>query len=288
MPDIHFFTKTEQESLDKIEELCYNFSDMLKNIMGDKWVLGWEIVESYWEEHKDYFINIVKHMKVPTFVKLMREMSHYYAFKNEYQAIGLDGSHAQVSTLQLDVKDGKRFNIEYLDEDGKKKPCFIIHTAPIGSIERALFLILESPVYAEMEGKAPMLPLWLSPEQVRVVPVSESHLSHAIKLSEDLEKQDIRVGVDDRDESLGRKVFDAKTKWVPYIIVVGDKEVASKKYQVVVRENSMINKDDKKELTLKELVSEIKGKTAGLPFRPMYFNKLVSKRLVFVAWSQKK
>ncbi len=288
MPDIHFFTKTEQESLDKIEELCYNFDEMLKKIMGDKWVLGWEIVEAYWEKYKDYFIKIVKKMKCPTFIKLMPKMSHYYAFKNEYQAIGLDGSNAQVSTLQLDVKDGERFDISYLDKDGKKKPCFIIHTAPIGSIERALYLILENPIYDEQAGKAPMLPLWLSPEQVRVIPVSDKHLTFAKKIASEIESNQIRVGVDDRNESIGKKVFEAKTKWIPYIIVVGDTEVKASKLPVVIRKESSLKVDKKVEMSIKELISDIKNKTKGLPFRPMYMPRLVSKRLVFVPWSVKK
>jgi threonyl-tRNA synthetase len=288
MPDIHFFTKTEKESLDKIEELCYNFDEMLKSIMGDKWVLGWEIVESYWEEHKDYFINIIKKMGCPTFVKLMPKMSHYYAFKNEYQAIGLDGANVQVSTLQLDVKDGKRFDISYIDEDGKKKPCYIIHTAPIGSLERAMYLVLENTVYDEKAGKAPMLPLWLSPEQVRIIPVSEKHLKHAIKLSEKIGKEDVRVGVDDRDESVGKKVFDAKTNWVPYIIVVGDKEVKSEEYNVVIGEESTLKKDKEVMMASKNLIKHIKDRTKGLPYRPMYVKRLVSERLIFISWSQKK
>lgn len=288
MLDIHVFTKTEKESTDKIEELCYNFNDMLKNLIGDKWVLGWEVVEKYWEKYKEYFMRISKKMNCPTFVKIMPEMSHYYAFKNEYQAIGLDGANVQVSTLQLDVKDGERFDISFLDTDGTKKPCYIIHTAPIGSLERCMYLVLENTVYDEKEGKAPMLPLWLAPEQVRIIPVNDDHLKHAIKLSEELEKNQIRVGVDDRSMSLGKKVFEAKSKWVPYIIVVGDKEVKTKKYNVVIRAESRIKQDKKKDMASAEIIKHIKKITKDLPYRPMYINKYVSKRVVFVAWSHEK
>jgi len=288
MLDIHVFTKTEKESTDKIEELCYNFDNMLKNLIGDKWVLGWEVVEEYWDKYKDYFKRISKKMKCPTFVKIMPKMSHYYAFKNEYQAIGLDGANVQVSTLQLDVKDGERFDIKYLDNDGKRKPCYIIHTAPIGSLERCMYLVLENTVYDENEGKAPMLPLWLAPEQIRIIPVNDEQLKHAIKLSEELEKHQIRVGVDDRSTNLGKKVFDAKSKWVPYIVIVGDKEIKNKKYNAVIRAESTLKHDKKKDMTVSEIVKNIKNITNDLPYRPMYINKFVSKRIVFVAWSQKK
>ena len=288
MLDIHVFTKTEEESTKKIEELCYNFQDMLKNLIGDKWVLGWEIVEDYWNKNKDYFINIVKNMECPTFIKIMPEMSHYYAFKNEYQAIGMDGANVQVSTLQLDIKDGKRFDISYLDSDGKKKPCFIIHTAPIGSLERCMYLVLENALYMEQEGKSPMLPLWLSPEQVRLISVSERHIDKCIELSEILEKENIRVGIDDRNEILSKKVFDAKTNWVPYIIVIGDREADKKEFPAVIREKSTLTKDYKEEMNCGSLIKEIKEKIKGLPFRPLYINKFVSRRINFVEWSQEK
>ncbi len=286
MPDVHFFTRTEEEGRDKIRELCYNFQEMLEEVIGTKWVLGWEMVEDYWEKHKDYFKKIVKEMKTPSFIKLMPEMSHYYAFKNEYQAVGLDGANVQVSTLQLDVKDGERFDIKYLDKDGERKPCYIIHTAPIGSLERCMYLVLENAVYMEDENKAPMLPLWLSPEQVRILPIADRHLEKCDELCEELRKNNVRAGIDDRNESLGKKVFDAKTKWVPYIIVIGDKEMEKEEYPVTVREKSKVKKDYKENMSLKELIKEIHSKTEGLPYRPMYVNKYVSKRLVFVAWSQ--
>lgn len=288
MLDVHLFTKTEEESTDKIKELCYNFSDMLKGVIGDKWVLAWEVVDEYWKKYENYFKEISEKMNCPTFVKVMPKMSHYYAFKNEYQAIGLDGSNVQVSTLQLDVKDGKRFGINYVDADGLKKPCFITHTAPIGSLERCMYLVLENTVYQENKGKCPMLPLWLSPEQARIIPVSDEFLNDSIKLSESLESNNIRVGVDDRSLSLSRKIFDAKSKWVPYIIVIGEKEKKSKKYSVTIREESLSEKDKKEEMSEKAFLSHINSRVKGLPFRPMYSNKFMSKRLVFVSWSTEK
>jgi threonyl-tRNA synthetase len=250
--------------------------------------IGWEVVEEYWKKYKDYFINISKKMDCPTFIKIMPKMSHYYAFKNEYQAIGLDGSNVQVSTLQLDVKDGKRFDICYVDADGSRKPCFITHTAPIGSLERCMYLVLENTVYQEQEGKAPMLPLWLSPEQARIIPVNDEFIDEAIKLSESLEMGRIRVGVDDRSLPLSKKVFDAKSKWVPYIIVIGKKEFKSKKYAVTIREESSAKVDKKCEMSKEEIINRIGKQTSNLPFRPMYSSKLMSKRIIFVSWSQKK
>jgi threonyl-tRNA synthetase len=158
----------------------------------------------------------------------------------------------------------------------------------MGSLERCMYLVLENTVYQEQEGKAPMLPLWLSPEQIRIVPVSDEFTDEAIKLSESLESGRIRVGVDDRSLPLSRKIFDAKSKWVPYIIVLGEKESKTKKYAVTIREESSSKIDKKQEMTKEEIIAQFQKKMANLPFRPMYSSKLLSKRIIFVSWSQEK
>jgi threonyl-tRNA synthetase len=262
---------------------------MDETIAKEHWVLGFEIVEEFYEKYKEFFKNIIKKIQVPAFFKLMREMSHYYAFKNEYQAIFPDGNNLQVSTVQWDIKNGERFNIMFTDKNGKKIPVpYIIHASSFGSIERAMAAILETGAWMEKEGKAPMLPLWLSPEQVRLIPVScEKHLKKCEEIAEKLEKEKIRVGVDDRDLTVPKKVFEAKRSWVPYIIVIGDKELKSKKFPVVMRERSSLKKEFRKNFSLKEFINGIEEKTSGMPFRPLYIPRELSRRVIFVPWGAK-
>ena len=137
----------------------------------------------FFEENKEWLVSIGKKMGVPAFFKLMPEMSHYYVIKNEYQFIAEDKSNIQVSTVQWDVKDGKRFNIAYIDEQDQKRPCpVIIHASSFGSIERTLCAILENIALDEARGVPPMFPLWLAPTQVRIIPVSDTYPAFAIDI----------------------------------------------------------------------------------------------------------
>jgi threonyl-tRNA synthetase len=283
MTDMHAFCMNEKQAKEQYEILSKKFQTLMNNVIAKDWVLGFEIVEEYYDKWKDWFSHIVKEMKVPAFFKIMKEMSHYYAFKNEYQAIGADGANVQISTVQWDVKDGERFNISYVGEDGQKHPCLILHASSFGSMERAMYAILEMAAKMEMKGKAPMIPMWLSPEQVRLIPVSSvKHLEKTQEISAKLEEADIRVGVDDRDMTVPKRVFDAKMKWIPRIIVIGDKEMESGKYPVVIREKSKIKEGHREDMKLEELINDVKEKTKGMPFRRMYLPREVSKRPIFV------
>ena len=216
-------------------------------------------------------------MRVPAFFKLVPEMTHYYAIKNEYQAITEDRSNIQVSTVQWDVKDGRRFDIGYIDEDGNKHPCpVIIHASSFGSIERTLCAILENIAIDVSSGQVPAFPVWLAPTQVRIVPVSEGFVRFAKDLSDHVSSQDIRVDVDDRDATVGKKVRDAEREWIPYVAVVGKKEEESGHLSVRLRDEAC-----EKEMSQDLLVQVIHSETRGMPFRPLPLPQLVSRRPKF-------
>jgi len=286
MTDMHAFCKSVPEAKQEFERLCLWFGRLMNETIAENaWVLGWEGTEDFFEENKEWLINIGKKMGVPAFFKLMREMSHYYTIKNEYQVIGADEANVQVSTVQWDIKDGERFDIAYTAEDGKRKPVpVIIHASSFGSIERTLYGILEKAAKDEAQGKAPMFPLWLSPNQIRLCPISDKHLEFAKKLAEKIMRDyKVRVDVDDRSESVSYKIRSAERDWVPYIIVIGDKEMASipngEKIPVRVRETKSI-----RDMSIDEVISEIEEKTKGMPFRPRYLPMLISMRPKFVSW----
>jgi threonyl-tRNA synthetase len=149
-----------------------------------------------------------------------------------------------------------------------------------------------------MQGQAhkqakPMLPLWLCPSQVRVIPVGAEHVAYCRKLTKTLCSKKIRADIDDRDKSMGKKIRDAEKQWIPYIIVAGDKEVNKTKVSVRVRGKANgTNKKDKskniggenniKQMTLAQLVKEIHGKTKAMPFMQMSVPAELSKRPIFV------
>ena len=127
------------------------------------------------------------------------------------------------------------------------------------------------------QGIAPIFPFWLSPTQVRVIPISEKHIPPALDVMQKLSSGDIRVDFDDRDETLSRKIRDGEKEWIPYLVVVGDKEVQSG----ILAVRSRAPKAQLK-LPIEELARMIHAQTQGMPFREMMFPKELSKRPVFV------
>ncbi len=287
MTDQHCFCGDEEQAREEFERLCLMFKDLMDNVIAKgNWVLGWEGVESFYEPRKEWLKGLGVKMGVPAFFKLTSEMTHYYAIKNEYQAIGADEANVQVSTVQYDVKNGERFGIGYVGEDGKKHPCIILHASSFGSIERTLYAILETAAKDEERGRAPMLPLWLSPDQIRLIPVAERHLEKCREISEKLSREKTRVSLDDRNLSVSRRVMEAKTSWVPYIIVVGDKEMQGETLPVVIRERSSIKEEFRQNMILFELIEETRSKCKDMPFRPSYVPVELSRRVTFVPWGR--
>lgn len=284
MTDHHAFCINEEQAKQEYKRLSLLFKKLMDEVIsGEYWVLGFEFVEEYYERFRGFIIDLVREMGVPAFVKIMKEMSHYYAFKSEYQAVFPDGNNLQVSTVQWDVKNGARFNISYVDEKGERRPVpIILHASSFGSIERALASMLERAAWDESKGLNPTLQFWISPEQVRVIPVDPGkHLDHANRLADELEKRGFRVGVDDRDLTVSRRVLDAKRDWVNYIVVIGDREVREGVYTVTPREGYEIGREPQVRMSLDELIRELESKRGGMPTRPMYLPRELSKRPQF-------
>ena len=144
----------------------------------------------------------------------------FYGPKLDVQVKSALGHDVTLSTIQLDYQLPERFALTYIDEFGEKVRPVVIHRAILGSLERFVAFLLE-----ETKG---VLPVWLSPVQVNIIPVSnEHHLDYCLSLKEKLLKLGIRVEVDVREEKLGYRMRDAQTKKIPYILVIGDKEVES-------------------------------------------------------------
>ncbi len=154
------------------------------------------------------------------------------------------GKEIQIPTIQIDFATPKRFNLKYTDKDGKEKHPVMIHRAILGSYERFLALLLEHYAGA--------FPFWLSPVQIKILPVSEKHINFANKLKKEFEEYDFRVEIDKDNETIGKKIREAEMNKIPYIIVVGDKEISSKK--LAIRERG---KKEIKEIKKEEFIKNI-------------------------------
>ena len=127
------------------------------------------------------------------------------------------GREWQMGTVQLDFQLPQRFNLHYIDKDGNKKTPIMVHRALFGSFDRFIGIITEHFAGA--------FPTWLAPVQVRILPIADSHKEYAKKLKEKLEEYDIRVELDEREEKIGYKIREAQLQKIPYMLIVGDKEV---------------------------------------------------------------
>ena len=275
MPDCHALCKDMEQAK---EEAIKRFKLSMDVINGlgltiDDVEMAMRFTEDFYTSNKEFVHELVRMLGKPVLVESWKERFFYFILKWEFNFVDNLDKASALSTDQIDVENGARYNIFFVDEDGSKKNPIILHNSPSGAIERVIYALLEKAATAQKEGKTPTLPTWLSPTQVRVLPVSHEYLQHCEKLVEQLEAEQIRVDLDDRDETLGKRIREAETEWTPYIIVMGEKEVKSNRLSV--RDRSAGNV---RELNISELVKEIKDASKDKPFMPLNMPKYMSKR----------
>ena len=170
----------------------------------------------------------------------------FYGPKLDFMVKDAIGRRWQLGTIQVDYNLPERFELEYTGSDNQKHRPVMIHRAPFGSMERFVAVLIEHTA-----GK---FPLWLTPEQVVVMPISEKYNDYAHEVAAQLEMQDIRTTVDDRNEKIGRKIRDNELKRIPYLLIVGEKEEQNK--EVSVRKQGEGDKGSMKTTTFAELLTE--------------------------------
>ena len=141
----------------------------------------------------------------------------FYGPKLDIQYKNVFGKEDTLVTIQIDMLLAEKFGMEYIDKDGQKKLPYIIHRTSLGCFERTLAYLIEK--------YAGCLPLWMAPEQVRILPIADAHLDRAFEIRDALIAKGIRAEVDDRSEKLGKKIREANINKVIYMFTVGDKEV---------------------------------------------------------------
>lgn len=141
----------------------------------------------------------------------------FYGPKLDIQIKNVHGKEDTLITIQIDQMLAEKFGMEYTDKDGTKKNPYIIHRTSIGCYERTLALLIEKYAGA--------FPLWLAPEQIRILPIADRHYDRAVEIKKQFEAAGLRVSVDDRSEKIGYKIREARLQRLPYWVIVGDKEV---------------------------------------------------------------
>src|SRR5467141_1618916 len=272
MPDLHIYLRSVGEAIrigDKIHRTIYEEIRKLNR----EYVSLYNTTRSFFEANKDSFMELVKVEKKPILLNFVPEGLYYWVLNVEYNIIDDLDRPREIGTFQIDIGNAKRFGISYTDEKGEKQFPVIIHTAVIGGLERYLFTLLDSAVRLERQGKKPMLPVWISPAQVRIIPIANHFVKQGMKLLETLEKAGIRADLDDRDDTMQSKVRDAELSWVPYTIIYGEKEIKTKELSIRARADAKESK-----ITLATFLKRLKAEVEGYPIRPLTYPALLSQR----------
>mgnify|MGYP000846398979 CR=1 FL=1 len=279
MPDCHAFcTNLEQAK----KEFLVRFNlciDVLANIGFDKddYEIAMRFTKDFYAEHKDFITEIAEQFGKPILAEVWNERFFYFALKWDLNFVDNQDKAAALATDQIDVENAKRYGITYVDEKGEKQYPLILHCSPSGAIERDIYALLEKAYREQMAGKAPMLPVWLSPTQVRLIPISDKFMDKVEELAQKIEACCIRVDIDDSASTLQKKIREAEQEWVPYIIVIGEKEIESGMLSVREREA----KGAQQNLTVDALIAKVKAKIEGKPFKPLPLPRHISKRPQF-------
>lgn len=162
-----------------------------------------------------------------------KDEAAFYGPKIDIQMKNVNGKEDTAFTVQYDFCMPERFDLSYIGEDGEQHQAFVVHRSSIGAIERIMAFLIEKYAGA--------FPLWLSPVQARVLPVSEKHVAYGKEVAEKLKMVGIRADSDEANESLGKKIRNAKTEKIPYLLVVGDKEVESKNVSIDSRDHGKLD-----------------------------------------------
>lgn len=231
--------------------------------------------KEFFEENKDWVFSSANKIGKPVLLEILPERKHYWIAKMDFAAIDYLGRPIENPTIQIDVESGERFGITYIDPDENEINPIIIHCSPTGSIERVICSLLEKSAI-ERKFKPPMLPIWLIPTQVRVIPIAERHNDYAQEIVQKIKDQNVRVDLDERHETVGKKIRNAAGDWVPYVIVIGDRELEGGAVTVNVRATN-----EKIEMDLDELVKRIHEETKGMPFRKLPLPTTLENRVNF-------
>ncbi len=278
MPDCHAFCidleQAKKELMTRFK-LCIQILEEIGLSKYD-YEAAVRFTKDFYKENEGSIGSLAKTLGKPVLVEMWSEPFFYFRLKWDFNFVDNQDKAAALSTDQIDFENAKRYDINYVDEKGEKHYPLILHCSPSGAIERCVYALLEK-AYKEQQGhKPPMLPLWLSPTQVRITPMSDKYLEDVEKLAKTLEKHCIRVDIDDRALTLQKRIREAETEWVPYIIVVGQKEVESGVLPVRERKSGEIRR-----MELEQLISEIEEIIKGKLFKPLPLPRYLSKRPQF-------
>ncbi len=275
MPDCHAFCKDIDQAVDEIK-IRFDLSQSVLHELGineSDYDMAIRFTEDFYNENKSAIEELVKKHGRPVLVEMWKEKFFYFVLKWEFNFIDGLGKASALSTDQIDVENGERYGIDFVDENNNKQHPIILHNSPSGAIERIIYVLLEKAAKDSKEGRKPQFPLWLAPTQVRIIPLKDEFNDFCETLTDKISTNDIRVDIDDRNESIGKRIREAEKEWIRYILVIGEKEANSENLSIRDRTTG-----DVRELSFNDFLSEVNEQTKGKPFTGLNLPKHLSKR----------
>jgi len=285
MPDVHAFTSDLNMAMNEFKvryDLCLS---VLKNIgiEKDDVEMALRTTKDFYEKNKNFMLELVKKLGKPVLIEMWDERIFYFILKYEFNFVDISDKASALSTDQIDIENGERYDIKFTDKDGTAKHPLILHCSPSGAIERVIYALLEKEAIKMSKGQKPMLPIWLSPTQIRFIPIGSDFVKTCEKFIEEFNKKSpyvhIRADIDDREESVSRKIRDAEQEWVPIIVVVGEKESKSKTFTPRFRVKTI--GEENHAYNLNELYNLINEITSVYPQQRIPLSVHLSKRPKF-------
>ncbi len=278
MPDMHTLCDDINMAIDEFEKqyrFCMNTLEDIGLGIND-YEVAIRFTKDFYEKNKDFVVSLAKIINKPVLIEMWDEKIFYFILKFEFNFVDALGKASALSTVQIDVENANRYGIEYDDDKGIKKNPIILHCSPSGAIERCIYALLEKEYMDSNKSKPPMFPVWLSPTQVRFIPVSGDQLNYCKNLVKEMKNEKIRVDLDDRDISLGKKIREAEKDWIPYVVVVGKKELETDKLSVRLRSCR-----EQKKYLFEEFIKIVKEKISNKITYPLGTPMLLSKKPIF-------
>ena len=281
MPDMHTLASDMEQAIIEFGEQ-YNMCMSVLDTMGlglEDYEVAIRFTRDFYKENKEFITELARAVDKPVIVEMWDERFFYFVLKFEFNFIDALDKASALSTVQIDVENAQRYDINYIDRQGEAKRPTILHCSPSGAIERIIYGLLEKQYMQAQAGKVPMLPVWLSPTQVRVIPVTERHMEAAGEVAQML---GCRVDIDDRAETVSKKIRDAGMEWIPYVVVLGDEEFASGDLSVTVRSESQPKKPKQVKMKAWDLSVMVQTNIGGLPYKGLALPVYLSARPKFL------
>ena len=275
MPDCHAFCKDVPQAIDEFRKRFDLSREVLSGlgIEENDYEVGIRFTEDFYNKNKELISEMISKVGKPVLVEMWKEKFFYFVLKWEFNFIDNLGKASALSTDQIDVENAKRYGITFINEKNEQQNPIILHNSPSGAVERVIYALLEKFAKQAKEGKRPQFPLWLAPTQVRLIPLKDDFLEFTSKLASRLTEENIRVDIDDRNDTISKRIRDAEKEWISYVLVIGEKEVNSPSLSIRDRATG-----DVRQLSIEDFVKEIKNATTGKPISKLNSAILLSQR----------